>query len=663
MTFNLATSPFAATSSWNTPVNSNATYTHLNWYPSTGYNYGASWSSYSPSVYVASSTDPVVQVSVPATWGWPGGTVSVHMPTAANGATGTDGELVVVDGDIAYNFWQFNRTGATTATAKAYGESNVVTGTGWGTRSPFLSAGITASGSSELGGLLVQAETDTGTINHALQLTVDGSLVKSGFTGSAIASDGGSSTGIVQEGDHLAISPNTPMPSGLSALGQEVFRAMQKYGAYVVDVAGSGGAAIRVQANAYNSTTINALSHDMGSIAPMLEEITGGTPTTSGTTTSTSGGTTSSGTTTSTSGGTTSSGSTTGSTSSGSTTVTDPTGTTSSGTTSSGSPTASGPTTPPSIPSVTRPVLTIADHSLTVGGRGGTVDLGAKVTTTDSNDLVTVNITGLPKYESITDKLDGQTFRGNNITLTAAQVDSGLELTSSYRGGGHPVATLSLTASAKDPSTGAVSTASPQTITVTDPRPTAVTTTTSSQQHHVATDQQHAATTTTTAAMPTSPHTIGSAVHHHHQHHQHHHHHHHQHQHHHQHHHHIAMDHQHGDTTTRAVTPTPPLTIDTAVHPQATAANTGSLASRGFALLQQHFDPATSTLATTTPQSIAAADHPIATGMASSASQSFALLNQYLAGHTGHVDAGQIVSAVSQAIGLSHEPLLARPQH
>src|SRR5206468_5638988 len=139
--------------------------------------------------------------------------------------------------------------------------------------------------------------------------------------------------------------------------------------------------------------------------------------------------------------------------------------------------TPSTPTTPPSIV----PVLTIADNSLWVAGRGGTVDLGLNVTTTDPNDAVTVNITGLPKYETITDKLDGQTFRGNNITLTAAQVDSGLTLQSNYKGNAHPVATLTLTASATDPTTGAVSTASPQTIAVTDPRPAATTTISSPQ--------------------------------------------------------------------------------------------------------------------------------------------------------------------------------------
>ncbi|WOH56091.1 heparin lyase I family protein [Bradyrhizobium sp. BWC-3-1] len=274
------------------------------------------------------------------------------------------------------------------------------------------------------------------------------------------------------------------------------------------------------------------------------------------------------------------------------------------------------PTTPPT-PSATKPVLTVADHSLWVAGRGGKVDLGTKVTTTDSNDHVTVNITGLPRYETITDKLDGQTFRGDNITLTAAQVASGLELHSYYRGGGHPTATLTLTASAKDPTTGAVATASPQTITVVDPRPATTTTTTTSSHHH-----------------------------------------------HHHHHHHTATN-QHPVATTTAAAPTTSHTTESTGHQHTAAANTGSLASQGFALLQQHFDPAASTLATTAAHPIMAADHPAATGttMASFASQGFALLNQYLAAHTGHVDPGQFVAALSQATGWGHDSLLARPQH
>ena len=271
----LETRPFSASSSWNTQVSSDATFTKLAWPASTGYNYSVAWDSYSPAVYVASASDPLVQVTYPPGWGYPGGTVSVHMPAAANGAAGTDGELIVIDGDVAYNFWQFNRTSNTTASAASFGQENIVTGDGWGSKSPFLSAGITAAGASQLGGLIVKDETVDGSIDHALQLAVDFGLAKPGAVGQAISSDGSSSSGIVQEGQLLAIPPGTPMPAGLSPLGQQVFKAMQQYGAYVIDVAG-GTTNVRAQANAFDDATMTALWHDMGNITPLLQGVSGG---------------------------------------------------------------------------------------------------------------------------------------------------------------------------------------------------------------------------------------------------------------------------------------------------------------------------------------------------------------------------------------------------
>jgi hypothetical protein len=268
--------------------------------------------------------------------------------------------------------------------------------------------------------------------------------------------------------------------------------------------------------------------------------------------------------------------------------------------------TPTAPTTPtiPAAPSsVTRPVLTIGDNTLSVPGRRGSVDLGTKVATTDPNDSVTVRITGLPRYERIT-TADGRTFRGDNITLTAAQVNSGLELSSYYRGGA-PEATLTLTASARDPVTGAVTSAAPQTITVTDPR-RAVTTTSTTQETNTVTNSPSSASTST--AAPTAP--------------------------------------------------QPTVATDT------TAASAGFLANQGFAMLRGHMDAATSTLATTRPQALVTDPQP-ATGAttASLASQNFALLNQYLAGNVGRFDQGQIVSAVSQPTAFGREGILARPQH
>jgi len=264
--------PFSATSSWNTPVPSTATYTALGWPAPTGYNYGVAWDSYSPAIYTGQSTDPLVQVSIPNSWGWPAQTLAIRMPAGATGASGTDGEVLAMDGTTVHNFWQFKRTSTTTATCSAYGRTDVVTGTGWGSKSPFLSAGIVAAGSSELAGLLVQAETDAGEIEHALAIALDFGLQKPGAVGEAISSDGSSSTGIAQEGERLAIPPAKPMPSGLSPLGQKVFRATQKYGVFSIDVAG-GTSNFRAQANAYNATVIIALQADVAKIIPLLQQV------------------------------------------------------------------------------------------------------------------------------------------------------------------------------------------------------------------------------------------------------------------------------------------------------------------------------------------------------------------------------------------------------
>lgn len=264
--------PFSPASSWNTPIPANATYTKLNWPASTGYNYGVNWDGYSPAVYNPTGSDPMVAVAIPANWGYPAGNIMVRLKAGISGAKGTDGEIVVIEGTTVHNFWQFNRKSDTTATASAYGRADINTGTGWGSKSPFLSAGITACGASEYAGLLVQAETDAGEIKHALQLVGDYALMKPGFTGEAIAGDGGNPTGIIQEGQRLAVPRNLAMPNGLSALGQKVFRAYQSYGVFVNDVAG-GTSVLRAQQNAYNAATINALSRDLLIITPMLQRV------------------------------------------------------------------------------------------------------------------------------------------------------------------------------------------------------------------------------------------------------------------------------------------------------------------------------------------------------------------------------------------------------
>jgi hypothetical protein len=112
------------------------------------------------------------------------------------------------------------------------------------------------------------------------------------------------------------------------------------------------------------------------------------------------------------------------------------------------------------------PTLTIADPSLNVTGGGGTVALGIKVAASASATDVKVTIAGLPSYETISDGL-GHTYSGQSITLSAAEVNSGLTLTSHYTGSQHPIATLSVTAS--DTIGGSVATSAKQSIVVVDP--------------------------------------------------------------------------------------------------------------------------------------------------------------------------------------------------
>ncbi|WP_051442728.1 glycoside hydrolase family 16 protein [Mesorhizobium sp. WSM3626] len=320
-------------------------------------------------------------------------------------------------------------------------------------------------------------------------------------------------------------------------------------------------------------------------------------------------------------------------------------------------PPSTATTTPPSTATTTprsiAPILTVADPTLDVNGLGGRVDLGVQVTTTDPNDVVTVNVTGLPKYETITDKFDGKMFSGNNITLTAAQVDSGLTLQSNYKGAAHPVATLTLTATAKDPVTGAVATASPQTMTITDPRPAATTTATSPQTITQA-DPQLAPTTSLSSRA-----SRGS-----------------------------SLLNEHRDLVAGAARTLGHQGVARADHRHST----------GSALLNEHRDRGASTVKALGHQDLAGADrrhatvsalpnehrdrvagaakalghedvaradhrHATGTATASLASQSFALLNQYLAGHSGRVDPGQIVASLSNGTSWNQDSYLTRPHH
>ncbi|MGX7871609.1 alkaline phosphatase family protein [Mesorhizobium sp. ORM6] len=123
------------------------------------------------------------------------------------------------------------------------------------------------------------------------------------------------------------------------------------------------------------------------------------------------------------------------------------------------------------------PILTIANTALTVQA-GGAVALGITATPIDSDDSVTVKIAGLPSYEKITAPSGynvSKALQSNGTyTWTISETSStrgkpltGLTLTSSYTGTGHPIATLTVLASNK--TSGEAASSPSQTMTVTDP--------------------------------------------------------------------------------------------------------------------------------------------------------------------------------------------------
>jgi hypothetical protein len=112
------------------------------------------------------------------------------------------------------------------------------------------------------------------------------------------------------------------------------------------------------------------------------------------------------------------------------------------------------------------PSLSIGSNNITVTA-GQSAPLPLSVSAFDPDDTVLVKISSIPKWLTITDKFDNKTFGPGSATLTEAEVNSGLTLTSTYHGRGHPVVTFSITASNVTPGEQTIS--APLSVTVMDP--------------------------------------------------------------------------------------------------------------------------------------------------------------------------------------------------
>lgn len=262
---------FRSDSLWNTPIAAQT----VSWRDEPKMRAG-SWSvsrdSYSTPVVFSQPSDPIVDVTVPGSWGWSAGVVQLRIPAGVTGSPDANGALVVVDGTTAYDFFVFNRASDTSATAQARGQSDIVTGSGWGSPSPSQGAGTYGAGSNGLAGLVMGHELTEG-LRHALAVGMTGQVLAQGFVPPAIAGDGAGG-GSIPEGSRLGIPPDIARPAGLSPQGNSLWEALQTYGGWVVQQeGGSAPGVFHCDPNSVSDGDLDAFLGALDSITPHLRVV------------------------------------------------------------------------------------------------------------------------------------------------------------------------------------------------------------------------------------------------------------------------------------------------------------------------------------------------------------------------------------------------------
>jgi hypothetical protein len=277
--------PFASDSPWNLPLGKAAAFSKRT-DPTTQLltaDDATVWMNseeYSIPVVRASEDDPSVAVvartseTAPTQ---PFTTIDVKLPQGVRPARGTDGHLLVIspDADHVDEFYQFERsTGGATAT---YHVRTDLRGTGVG------EGGVRAYGGSALGGLVRDSELLDGSIPHALALALTNDQLGPGPVWPATNEDTGGAeqyAGAIPMGTLVAIPPRVDITDlGLTPSGEAVARALQRYGAYVVDR--SEGVTFYAEPSA-NRTALQEIRRDLPVIRRKLRIVTDSTEATPG---------------------------------------------------------------------------------------------------------------------------------------------------------------------------------------------------------------------------------------------------------------------------------------------------------------------------------------------------------------------------------------------
>ena len=169
-----------------------------------------------------------------------GDTVSFPIPAGARPATGSDHHLVVIHGNQELDLWEASydpHRDTWSAGTRVINDLN-----GWGAfcREGKHCNGAVASGFAALGGVVRPEEIAQGHIDHALALITP--LTKAGYIACpATHTDGRSkSVGAIPEGARVQLDPSFNVDAQSWPAWQKIIaRALQTYGAYVVDTSGA----------------------------------------------------------------------------------------------------------------------------------------------------------------------------------------------------------------------------------------------------------------------------------------------------------------------------------------------------------------------------------------------------------------------------------------
>jgi hypothetical protein len=222
--------PFAAASPWNSPLGHDARFAPADdprtrdlRRPVAAIN-ASTWS---VPVFRATDADPVRDVRTPA------GIARFRIPDDAAPAGPRDGDrhLAVIDptGRWVDECWLARHAGSRWSCR--YHVRNSLRGPG------ILAGGTRAYGGSALGGLIRTWELDVGVLRHALAFALPRRYLRHGPVWPAASEDEGADYGgHVPMGTLVAIPPHVDLGAlGLSPTGLVIARALQVYGAYLVD--------------------------------------------------------------------------------------------------------------------------------------------------------------------------------------------------------------------------------------------------------------------------------------------------------------------------------------------------------------------------------------------------------------------------------------------